>query len=414
MFSSHDREILRQLAGRIREISELPIMQERRGQWTAINDLHSERPMILVSPEGSWNEINPTIELTCDDPDARSQELAFRQTIYRYECLGDDSVISPHYICGWHFRSTGYGVELKDASTGIEGGAFKHIPPITDLAEGLKRLRHQTVTVDRDAINRENKQVTDLFGGILTPRPATGYGHWTTGLTITAIALIGLEELMMAMVDDPDGLKALMQFLYDDMKSCLRQLESAGALGRNADGNGIGSGNLGFVNDLPSLDRPAEEPVPLKHLWGLCESQETVGVSPEMFAEFIWPYQKPLMELFGLVYYGCCEPVEKRLQWIRQAKNLRCISVSPWSNLETCAELYGRNYVLCRKPNPSFVASRFEENTIRQDIRHTLDVAGDLNLVFVLKDTHTVNHQPQRFKQWTDIVREEIARPRNR
>lgn len=410
MFSLHDREILRRLAGRIREISELPIMQERRRQWTALNDLRSERPMILVSPEGSWKEIDQTIELTCDDSDARMQELAFQRTLYRYECLGDDSVISPYHICGCHFTSSGYGVELKDASTGIEGGAIKHIPPITDLSEGLKRLRHQTLTVDHAAIAREIEYVNDLFGDLLSPRPATGYGYWTTGPTITAIALIGLEGLMMAMVDEPDNLKALMQFLSDDMKSCLHQLEFAGALGRNADADLIGSGNLGFVSDLPSLDRPAEGAVPLNQLWGLSESQETIGVSPEMFAEFIWPYQKPLMELFGLTYYGCCEPVENRFQWIRHAKNLRCISVSPWSNVETCAELYGRNYVLCRKPNPSLIASRFEEDTIRQDIRHTLDVAGNLNLVFVLKDTHTVNHQPQRFKQWTDIVHQEIEK----
>jgi len=409
MFSSHDRDIVRGLAGRIREISELPIMQERRRRWKDLNDLRSDRPLIFVGPEGSWKEIDRTIELACDDPDARMQELEMRQTIYRYECLGDDSVISPYYTCGRYYSASGVGVEFKNASTGVEGGAFKHIPPITNLAEGLKRLRHQTITADRAALAREIDHLNDLFGDILPLRPAPGYGLWTTGLTMTAIALIGLEELMLAMVDEPDHLKALMQFLSDNTKSLLLQFQSEGLLGRNAGANGIGSGNLGFVSELPSPDEPSDSPVLLKHLWGLSESQETVGVSPEMFAEFIWPYQKPLMELFGLTYYGCCEPVERRFEWIRQVGNLRCISVSPWSDLETCAELYGRNYVLCRKPNPSYVASQFEEDAIRQDIRRTLEIAGDLNLAFVLKDTHTVNNQPQRFKRWSDIVRQEIA-----
>lgn len=410
MFSARDRGVLRGLAGRIREISELPIMQERRRRWTDLNDLRGDRPLIWVSPEGAWKEIDRTLVLACDDPDARMEELALRRTLYRYECLGDESVISPYRVCGWHFSTSGYGVDFKYASTNVDGGAYKHIPPITNLAEDLKRLRHQTITVDRDAMAREIERLTGLFGDILPLRPATGYGFWTTGLTMTAIALIGLEELMLAMVDEPDHLKTLMQFLADDLKSCLLQLQSAGLLGRNAGAEGMGSGNLGFVSDLPSPDGPAECPVLLKDLWGLCESQETVGVSPDMFAEFIWPYQKPLMELFGRTYYGCCEPVERRFEWIRQVANLRCISVSPWSDLETCAQLYGRNYVLCRKPNPSYLASRFEEEAIRMDIRRTLEIAGDLNLAFVLKDTHTVNNQPQRFKQWTDIVRQEIAR----
>ena len=45
--SDSDRETLRRLAGRWMELASLPVMAERRRLWTALNDLHAERPMVL-------------------------------------------------------------------------------------------------------------------------------------------------------------------------------------------------------------------------------------------------------------------------------------------------------------------------------------------------------------------------------
>lgn len=38
--------------------------------------------------------------------------------------------------------------------------------------------------------------------------------------------------------------------------------------------------------------------------------QETVGISLEMFEEFIFPCYKKISESYGLLSYGCCEPVD--------------------------------------------------------------------------------------------------------
>ena len=51
-----------------------------------------------------------------------------------------------------------------------------------------------------------------------------------------------------------------------------------------------------------------------RDIWGLAESQVTSGVSSELFEEFIFAYQKPVMERFGLTCYGCCEPMDKRFE----------------------------------------------------------------------------------------------------
>ena len=57
------------------------------------------------------------------------------------------------------------------------------------------------------------------------------------------------------------------------------------------------------------------------------------SVSPQMFEEYEVEYVKPLLEQFGLVYYGCCEPLPNRIDYIRKIKNVRKISMSPWADI---------------------------------------------------------------------------------
>lgn len=60
------------------------------------------------------------------------------------------------------------------------------------------------------------------------------------------------------------------------------------------------------------LPRQVVEPgqVKLTDMWAVMDSQETVGVSPELFHELIFPYYQDLAGMYGLVYWGCCEPVD--------------------------------------------------------------------------------------------------------
>ncbi len=80
-------------------------------------------------------------------------------------------------------------------------------------------------------------------------------------------------------------------------------------------------------------------------MWGFGESQETTQVSPSMFEEFIFPYQLPILERFGLNCYGCCEPLNKRWYLIKKIPRLRRVSISPWADLHDMAEKLGSNYI---------------------------------------------------------------------
>lgn len=232
---------------------------------------------------------------------------------------------------------------------------------------------------------------------------------WTMGLTWRVIDLIGLEAFMFAMYDTPDALHRLMAYLRDDHLRLLAFCETEGLLSLNNDADYVGSGGRGFTRELP---QQADRPVQVRDLWGLVESQETVGVAPAMFAEFVLPYHRAMAERFGRVYYGCCEPVDARWEYVAGLPNLHSVSVSPWSNVEVMAEALGTRYLMCRKPLPSMLSTdRFDEDAIRHDIATTISAAQrhGCALQLVMKDLHTTANHPHRLWRWVEICREEIT-----
>jgi hypothetical protein len=132
-----------------------------------------------------------------------------------------------------------------------------------------------------------------------------------------------------------------------------------------------------------------------------------VGVGPDLFEAFIFPYQHAAIERFGRSYYGCCEPVNSRWHVIQQIKNLKRVSVSPWCDQDFMGEALRDGYVFSRKPNPALISTEnFDEVAICEDLRTTLQAARGCALEIVMKDVHTLNHEPDRLGRWVALARE--------
>ena len=405
-----DLGILRELARRQRDAAQDPIMEERRRLWRRHNACRGERPMILIETGGVRDEILPDSRLRCREPWARNLEQSFLMTLYQYETVRDDSVVDPYLRVGWFVNAGSYGVEVPvERGTDTHGRklGFHWEPPLRDLERDFAKVQPRTFRVDREGTLAWKAHLEDVFDGILPVR-IRGAFWWTMGMTWPAVNLIGLDRLMLFMYDQPEALHRLMAFLRDDHLAFAEWLEREGLLTLNNDNDYTGSGSRGFTTDLPRPGRPAGDPVHLDDLWVLLESQETVGVSPTMFAEFIFPYQTAVAERFGLCYYGCCEPVHNRWESVRRIPNLRSVSISPWCDEAFMAEALGRDYVYSRKPAPSLISTeRFDEERIREDLRHTLRTARACSVELVMKDVHTVNFQPDRLRRWVELAREE-------
>lgn len=404
---SDDRQILRDLAKRVAEIAAHPVMEQRADLWTRQASLDSERPMILAETSGVLDELIPVSELQCEDEQARGMERGLRNRIFIHEEVSDDSVITPTIEYNWHISIGDYGVVTEKQTTeGDKKTSYRWEPPIQDLDADFDKLHMRELSVDRESTRRQGEMLEELFGDILNVR-LRGNLWWTMGLTWRAVDLVGLDRLMLHMYDNPEGVHRLMTLLRDDHLNLIDWAESEELLTLNNENDYVGSGSLGYTNELPQDDWQEGDPVRIKDLWGLSESQETVGISPEMFAEFIFPYQLPIIEKFGMSYYGCCEPVHARWDSIQKIPNLRRVSVSPWCDQEVMAESLGQDYIFCRKPNPAIISTEnWAEDAIRADLEQTAEIAGECPLEIVMKDVHTVADEPWRLGRWVELARE--------
>jgi hypothetical protein len=214
---------------------------------------------------------------------------------------------------------------------------------------------------------------------------------------------------MMDMIDNPRLIHRLMKILSEGTLKRLDFLQENGLLSLNTD-RYVGSGGFGYTEKLPTRGFN-DSKVRTIDMWGFSESQETVGVSPQMFEEFVFPYQLPILKRFGLTYYGCCEPLDPRWHIIKNIPNLRRVSVSPWANVEKMAEYLQDNYVFCRKVKPTDIAiAVIDEDAIRKSIRDTLNITKGCVVELIMKDNHTIGKNPNNVIRWTQIAKEEAEK----
>lgn len=402
-----DRRALRRLAARLGELASREEEVGKREAWYAHNALKRARPLVLVDPENGWNEIIRTADLTCAGPLARRWEMVLRKELAWAEEIRDDRPVEPVFEVGYTASETGWGVE-ESYHGGSSGQAYAWEAALQS-PEDARRLRYPEITVDYRTTTRTLELALEVFRGLLDVK-LRGVWWWSFGMTHDLARFVGLERMMTLVYDDPGLLHRLMGFLRDASLAKLDFLERQALLSANDDNAYVGSGGIGYSRELPG---PAEDgsPVRAAGLWGFAESQETIGLSPAMFEEFVFRYQLPVLERFGLNCYGCCEPLDARWFVVRRTPRLRRVSVSAWADQPAMAAALGDRFIFSRKPPPSLLAvPRLDREAARADVRATLNAARGCIVELVMKDNHTLGGNPRNLVDWVQVCREEIGR----
>jgi hypothetical protein len=403
--SKRERRVLRELALKMAGLAARPEEAEKAALWTRHNDLQETQPLVFCDPENGWNEIIPPDQLECHHPQLRVWEMTLRKELFWGIEMRDHRVIEPYFNVPYLYRDTGWGLSDEKIG-GHNGGSYIWDPPIKNYDRDFPRLKTPRYIIDSEATSRLKEMAEEIFVDVLTVR-LRGSWWWSLGLTQDFIWLRGLENLMMDMCDHPHWVHRLMEFLSRGTLAKLDYLETNGLLSLNTEGTYVGSGGFGWTTQLPEPGfRP--EKVRTRDMWGFCESQETVGVSPQMFSEFVFPYQKPILERFGLNCYGCCEPLDSRWETVRQAPRLRRVSVSPWSHAEKMAEYLGNRYIFSLKPSPTPLSRpQMDEQLVRRELRKAIRATRSCRLEIIMKDNHTLGGNPSNVTRWCRIAREE-------
>jgi len=402
--SDSDKEILRPLASKMAALAARPIEQERKKLWYRLNSLQEARPVIFCDPENGWNEVITEDQIKCEGALARQWEMTLRKEIFWGESMGDDKVVEAVFNVNYVYEESDWGMHETITKT-QNYGSYRWDSPLKDYAD-LDKLHTPKITVDYEASDKLLELAKDTFRDTLEVRRKSVW-WWTLGMTWTLINLRGLTQFMMDMYDYPKQLKNFMAILRDGHLARLDFLEKNNLLSLNNDNTYVGSGGYGFSNELPQKDFDGKH-VRTKDMWGFCESQETVAVSPEMFEEFVFPYQMPIMQRFGLNCYGCCEPMNNRWHVVKRFPNIRRVSVSPWADLEKMAEYLGTDYIYSLKPTPADLAMpEIDKDKIRQNLRRALQITKGCRVEVIMKDNHTIGNNPQNLIDWCQIAREE-------
>jgi len=405
--SNADKRVLNALASKVKEFAARPIEDEKRQLWYRHNALEETRPLIFCDPENGWNEIITDAELKCTGELARSWEMHLRKEIFWAESMRDDRVTEQYFNVPNVYTDSGWGLE-EIKRGGEDGGSYVWEAPLKRYDEDFGKLSFPEIAVDHEATERLKSLAHDTVGEHLEIRVRNPW-WWTLGMTWTLVKLRGIEQIMFDCYDHPDELKRLMAFLRDGTLARLDYLEANGLLNLNNDGTYVGSGGFGWSDELPAKDFDRSR-VRTRDMWGFCESQETATWSPEMFAEFIFPYQLPILERFGLNCYGCCEALDKRWHIVKDIPNLRRVSVSAWADTRNMAEKLDGDYIYSMKPIPTDISTpAIDHDRIRADLRENIRLCRGNHLEIIMKDNHTIGNNPQNVIDWCRIAREEAG-----
>lgn len=401
---------LRELANKVKEYAELPVMEERRELWYKHNALESDRPVIVVEMDTFEDDMFPAFK--CESDAGKEMERRLLRSIINHELVDDDKVVEAEFIVPWQAEFKLFDLDVeKEVSKDEEGRevGYHEEHPLQDLEEDMEKLKPSTFSLDRNGSMAAKGLAEDVLGDILPVTMRNEAIQWLMTPTAEVISLMGMEDFFFALVDTPDESHELMKRIAADMMRCMNWMQDEGILTLNNGNVYAGSGSYGFTNELPAAD--FDGTVRPKDIWINMNSQESVGLSPDMFKEFIYPTYKELAKNFGMIYYGCCEPIHE--VWdgcISELENLRKVSISPWCNEDIMGEaLRGGKVIYSRKPSPNFLGvGDFDEAAYTEHITKSLKAAQGCTVELVQRDVYTINGDIAKVKRSTQICRELI------
>jgi len=403
--STADRAILRELAKQVAEIAALPVQRETVAMWKALNGLKPVRPMVMID-QVCWHEMDVDGELTLrtEDPFCRELETQFRRRLYAWNHMRADMAVEPVADVRKVIRGEDYGIQVRQetAVTDPAGGVVgHHYIDQLQTEDDLEKIRLPEITLDEEATARAQETAEEIFDGILGVRMqgrTPSFAPWDV-----IAQWHGPQNILLDLADRPAFMHQIMARLTDAMVAGLDQLEEQGLLGP---GDGTVHCTGAHTDELPEPDTGAG-PIGAKDMWTCGMAQIFSSVSPAMHQEFELDYAKLWYERFGLVYYGCCEPLHDKIDIIRHIPHVRKVSMSPWVDEAVGAERIGPDLVFSRKPSPAFLAvDAWNPEAVEQDLRDTVGHCArhGCPVEFILKDISTVRYQPQRLWQWADIA----------
>ncbi len=415
---SQDVLRLRELGKKVAEIAADPEQDRNRKIWTAVNDGRMICPAVLARDYPVYL-LGPTEELAtvCKDPFLKTVEADLLLKIYEWKHLRCHRVVENFVNCQADITDTGFGIEVSspgadDITTvaSAEISTAKHFDRIISCEDDLAMIKDPIVTHDEKSTARRLETLQEIFAGIIDVK-LHGADYFQYVPWDDLLSWMGIEEGMYDFVLEPAFMHKAIERFTDAWILCVKQYEDLGLLSSNNMNYTIGAGGYGYTTLLPG---PTESGMgaKLKDMWGFVADQIMTSVSPDMSEEFAFAHEKRFADLFGMVYYGCCERLDHKLEELRAFPNLRKISMSPYAEIEHGMEkIGGGDRIVSFKPNSNYLAvNPAEFGLLQKELENVCQLARkyNCNVEILMKTIITLCGEPQRLWQWCDMAMEVV------
>jgi hypothetical protein len=399
---------IREFAKHYAELAHSPAQEEKRALWKRLNSFHYDRPLIYVRAI-PYHEFFDYSVITSEDPLLREIETELATAVLFRESLKDDFIFEPwvkvraRFSAGEYYR---WGVPCGLGERPAPHGAAAFDPPLHDEGD-IEKVQPAKSKVDERVTAERLEKVYDAIGDILDvvpDRQGLFSGMWNRDISTDIAKLRGLEQIMWDVYDRPGWLHRLLGLMRDTVLEDIAATEAAGNFRRYNSENQC----MPYCEELPPPDA-SREGRKTGELWSFMASQEFTGVGPDLYEEFMLNYQKPVMERFGLIAYGCCEDMTAKIPLLKKIKNMRRLAITPFSDLRKCAEQIGGDFVVSYRPKPTdMIAQGLDEDLVRRIIGRDFKILKENHCVFdiTLKDVETIAGKPGDLIRWVRVVRE--------
>lgn len=305
-------------------------------------------------------------------------ENALRTKLYKYHTFGDDSYITKDI-------SLFLGVVLEPSMYGVtpiypEGrDPWNSLEPVVHSAQDIDKL--QQPDFFKSGIMPRCHEFYDTIREVLPDDFTVSFPLWGRGPWGVAQHLMGFEPLMIATVDEPETVHALLNRITD--MQCVWLSQRAEFLGI---------------------------PLPVGAMYN--DEVNCQVLSPAMYREFIFPYeQKVSTYQNGISYWHSCGDTAPILRDVKKLCGLQMFDVSAFiSDWDTVvAELDGTGIAAEVRMHPVQDVLFSDEAHIREKIKRIRDTFAGLGVTLRadgMQPMTTIPNDTAKIQRFADIAKE--------
>jgi hypothetical protein len=339
------------------------------------------------------------------DPLSKSIEAQLRFQLWRNKNIKDDVPILPYVkvpakrpaIDPFTFNSGRQSVSLFGLETKItelETRSFVSEHPIKEYKD-VKKIKLVEYQEETEVTNEILQRAQEMVGDNLEVLLKNDLMEW--GPFEYAVQLRGMNNLLYDFYDAPDFVHELMERIVAGTIEFQKTRETAAKV----------DARLSLFGSSPFDHIPEQNIKKLSGMWAKCHAQSSGSLGPDMYAEFVHPYNSKLTELVGRVYYHGCEDLSEKCKIIKDLPNLHLFHISPWTSEEAVYEhMHECNVAFEIHSHPTGVLENYTKEEMKSILQKRHDVFKDKPHTLMLADIEVISGKLDRLKMWVDVAQE--------